>query len=309
MFNLSRLETFVNCGFKHDPFKSVDFKTADSMRIQRILSMGIKGHSMVSIIGERGFGKTRAINAALKKLEVRQVTVRSADKAKLLISDIEQAMILDLSDEKPLRGKEIRARQLRRILGKASIKNDVVVVIEEGHRLHGMTLRALKTLREMDWLGKTDLFSVVLVAQSDPMGKPGVSEVRLRSDAVYMKGLTTSEISSYIQSTVGKKFSADAVNMIAGNPEAANFLDLQEKLVRMMGRMISIGSEQVDTEIVMEEFNILQSVTPKPPVKPKSKVPKKPSKDIVEKGNDTLRSLLKDRQGDDEPDTKMVAVG
>ena len=172
-------------------------KTMDSERITRILAMAINGHAMVSIVGARGCGKTRAINGALQKMNVRKVFVRSADKSRLLISDIEQAMILDLSDEKPKRGREIRARQLRRILGEASSMQEVVVVIEEGHRLHGMTLRALKTLREMDWMGKTELFSIVLVAQSDPMGKRGVSEVRLRSDAVLMKGLTRDEISRY----------------------------------------------------------------------------------------------------------------
>ena len=253
MYKLSRLETFVNCGFERDPFQNIDFKTGDGQRIARILSMAVSGHAMVSIVGGRGCGKTRAINTALKKMDIRQVVVRSADKSRLLISDIEQAMIFDLSDETPKRGREIRARQLRRILGEASQKQDVGVIIEEGHRLHGMTLRALKTLREMDWMGKTDLFSIILIGQSDPMHKRGVSEVRLRSDAVYMQGLTTDEIGRYINDTVGNIVADDAVNVIAALPEAANFLDLQHLLVGLMGDMLAAGKDKVDAALILDK--------------------------------------------------------
>jgi len=305
MFNLSRLETFVKCGFKHDPFKKVNFETSDSLRIQRILSMGIKSRALVSIVGERGMGKTRAINTALKKMKIRQVTVRSADKAKLLISDIEQAMILDLSDEKPKRGKEIRARQLRRILGEASIKNDVVVVIEEGHRLHGMTLRSLKTLREMDWMGESELFSIVLVAQSDPMMKPGVSEVRLRSDTVHMNGLATCEISGYVRSTVGEIFSDDAIDKIAELTEAKNFLNLQNMIISLMVRMVYSGTEKVEVEAVINEFDNSQMIMDK---KPARKQKKQTGNGTKSEGN-TLKNVLNTRQNNNEPEVKMVATG
>lgn len=264
MFNLSRLETFVNCGLDQDPFKKTNFVTMDSRRVQRILSMGIKSRAMISIVGERGVGKTRAINSALKKLKVRQVTVRSADKTRLLISDIEQAMILDLSDEKPKRGREIRARQLRRILGSASVKDDVVVVIEESHRLHGMTLRSLKTLREMDWIGETELFTIVLVGQSDPMMKPGVSEVRLRSDVVHMMGLSSDEIRGYIHSTVGHLFTDEAADRLAEIPDAKVFLNLQHMIVRLMMKKASADLEKIDLPMVEAEFEDTREMPRKP---------------------------------------------
>lgn len=302
MFNLSRLETFVNCGFTRDPFRGVNFETADSLRIQRILSMAINGNSLVSIVGERGMGKTRAINSALASMKVKQVAVRAADKARLLISDIEQAMVLDLSDEKPKRGKEIRARQLRRILGEASMKHDIVVVIEEGHRLHGMTLRALKTLREMDWMGKTDLFSVVLVAQSDPMMKPGVSEVRLRSDTIHMNGLSTDEIRSYINETVGKVFTEDAVDKIADLPESRNFLNLQNMLVSLMINMVSTGADKVDMNDVTTAFdNAPKAMEKRPARRQKSQVQ-------PVHGNDVLRNVLKGRQNNDKAGAGIAAA-
>jgi type II secretory pathway predicted ATPase ExeA len=145
------------------------------------------------------------------------------DIHKLLIGDIEQALILDLSSEKPKRGREIRARQLRRILGEASTRIDVVMVIEEAHHLHGMTLRSLKRLREMDWMGRTELFSVILVGQSDPMNKPGVSEVKLRADAVQMKGLTSEEVEDFVTRAMKSTVAADAVKGISGLPGNQNF--------------------------------------------------------------------------------------
>lgn len=306
MSKLSRLETFVNCGFKADPFKNKTFETGDSIRIKRILSMAIQSRAMVSIIGDRGMGKSEAINTGLRHFNARLVSVRSADKARLLITDIEYAMIFDLSDEKPKRGREIRARQLRRILGEASAKQEVVLVIEEGHRLHGHTLRALKTLREMDWMGKTELFTVVLVGQSDPMSKPGVSEVRLRSDSVHMKGLSREETCGYIQNTVGEVFEDSAVDMIAAQGDASNFLELQVILVDFMGRMLAEGKEKVDEDIVADALNIRRPAMPK---KRKTKPAPVAEKDVSKTGNDTLRSILDGRKNTSVAEPTKVVNG
>lgn len=261
MGNISKLETLVNLGFNRDPFKGFICKTGDSVRISRILAMAVNANAMVSIVGDRGSGKTRAILDGMKKMKVRQVFVRSADKSRLLITDIEQAMILDLSDEKPKRGKEIRARQLRRILGEASRKHEIVLVIEEGHRLHGMTLRALKTLREMDWMGETELFTIVLLGQSNPMNKAGVAEVRLRTDTIQMQGLTSKEINQYIQGTVGHIFEDEARASVSQLDEARNFLNLQNILVALMGRALAEGRDMVSAEDVAAEFGYSQKET------------------------------------------------
>ncbi|MCK5737805.1 AAA family ATPase [bacterium] len=254
MATLSNIELLILFGFKKNPFKPGLFETGDSTRIHRVMEMAVQSNAMVSIVGERGAGKTQAVNSALKSLKVRPVMVRSADKSKLLISDIEQAMIIDLSEEKPKRGREIRARQLRRVLGEASRKQKVVVVIEEGHRLHGMTLRALKTLRELDWMGETELFSIVLLGQSDPMNKAGVAEVRLRSDSVQMHGMSEKEIAGYISSTMGNAFEEKAIEAISGISKAKNFLDLQNILLSLMNLAATDGRKQVTVMDVVELF-------------------------------------------------------
>jgi len=254
MANVSKLETLVRFGFDYNPFKEVNLKTSDSTRGQRILDLAIKGDEIVSMVGKRGSGKSRIVKAGVTKSKARQVVVRSSDKLRLLISDIERAMILDLSEETPKRGGEIRARQLRRILGEASQKEKIVLTIEEAHRLHGMTLRALKTLREMDWMGETELFAIVLIGQSDPMNKAGVSEVRLRSDTVYLQGLTVNEIENYIKKTVGRVFSSKAIKAVSLMPESENYLDLQSILLRLMGRALAEGHGEVRCGDVLKEF-------------------------------------------------------
>ncbi len=297
---LSRIEVLAGCGFERDPFKHINFKTGDGLRIKNLLKMAVNSGSMISVIGDRGMGKTEAITTALNQLSARQVSVKSADKDHLLITDIEYAMILDLSEnETPKRGREIRARQLRRILGEASAKQNVVLVVEEGHRLHPSTLRALKTLREMDWMGKKELFSVVLVGQSDPMAKRGVSEVRLRSDSVFMRGLTHGEVCGYIQATVGKVFTEDAIHRISGLAESTNFLDLQEVLVCLMGDMLAAGNEEVTEGDVDAMFSVVQESVPKVKARPTKQEP-------AGSGNTTVKDILARRRGDGADDKQVV---
>ncbi|WP_051957933.1 AAA family ATPase [Desulfobacter vibrioformis] len=292
MVKLTRNEILVNCGFKFDLFKKMNFETGDSIRVKRILSMAIQNKDMVCIVGDRGVGKSTAIDIALMKMNARQVNVQSKDKERLRIAGIEKAMVIDLSEENPKRCQEIRARQLRRILGEASAKQDVVLVIEESHRLHGNTLRALKTLREMDWMGKRELFSVVLVGQSDPMAKRGVSEVRLRSDSVVMMGLTMDEVAGYIQSTVGRMFTDEAVNMVAEHSGTSNFLDLQALVVDLMGRSLAAGLDLVDGDVVARAMDIRREAMPRKSV---ARATKKTPADQARSGNDILKSVLATR--------------
>ena len=257
--SMTRLETFVNLGFKRDPFLKVAYETGDGLRVKRILAMAVESRAMVTICGERGLGKTVAIEAALDKITptyakkpLRRVTVNRGQKEKITLADIETALIIDLTDgaESPKRGGETRSRQVRRIVGEASQEQTLVLVIEEAHRMHSVTLKSLKTLREIKWLGESELFTVVLVAQSDPMARAGVSEVRLRSDCVRMKGLSGDEAAGYLRAVLSKWFDESALSAIPELPQARNWLELQEASVILLNRALSVGREQVTAEDV-----------------------------------------------------------
>jgi type II secretory pathway predicted ATPase ExeA len=255
MSSMTRLETLVNLGYTRDPLKGRLFETGDMVRGRRILTMAVESRAMISIVGERGCGKSEAVKAALKKLPasdkpVKVVWVMREDQEKLTISDIKASMILNLSAENVKRGGIVSSMQLRRVLGEASLKQRVVVAIEEAQRLHPNTLRSLKTLREIEWMGEVELFTIVLVAQSDPMNRPGVSEVKLRSDMVRMQGLSANEAAHYVRETIGKHFDDAAIDLLAELPAAKNYLELQELCVKLLNIALAAGREQVNVEDV-----------------------------------------------------------
>ncbi len=279
---MSKLEILAMAGFEKDPFGG-EFQTADQTRVERLVKMAVASGSMISIVGERGIGKTRAIGRALQHMKARIVRPYTPDRPRLAIGDIEQAMIFDLSDESPKRSREVRSRQLRRILGEAAFRSPVVVVLEEGHRFHGGTLRALKTMREFEWMGKTNLFSVILAAQSDPMQKPGVSEVRLRSDTVVMTGLSIAEVGEYIRQTMGAAVEESAIPLLSAMPGTRNFLDLQACLLRSLATALSAGRNAISPEDV-QASDAGQEI---------------PKTGTAEKGRNALRNLLKERRNAD----------
>lgn len=250
----SKLEVLSEFGYSKDPFKSFYMETADSLRIKRLLKMAIESRAMVSIVASWGFGKTSSLDLAFQDIDAKVVRLVTPDKERVVVSDIEKALILGLSNEPCKRTKEIRARQIRRITGEMSKEKPVVLILEEAHRMHGSTLRALKTFREMEWMGQSPLFTVVMIGQYDPMRKRYVDEVRLRTDTVFMKGLTSSEIKAYIKGTVGKYFADDAAEAIADLDSARNFLDLQEILINLMAKALQNGTRKVTSLEVFELY-------------------------------------------------------
>ncbi|MBE0598973.1 MAG: AAA family ATPase [Desulfuromonadales bacterium] len=293
MTRLSRPEVLVNFGYNRDPFEGTWMETADQARLKRVLAMSVQSRGMVAVAGDRGIGKTEAVRTALDAMNAKLVMVRPADKERLLISDIEQEMIFALSDEHPRRGKVIRTQQLRRVLGEASRKNEVVLVIEEAHRLHSQTLRSLKTLRELDWMGKTKLFSVVLVGQSNPTNKAGLAEVRLRSDCIQLQGLSSQEAASYVRGTVGAVFAETALFEVLRQPRISNFLDLQHLLITAMGRALAAGREKVEPQDLAGDA----AEAPAPGKRGKAAVAGDP-----QKGSEAVRSVLSRRLGESTPE-------
>ena len=247
MAKLSKLELLLAMGFKVDPFKQVRMKTGDSCRIDRVVGMAVQSRAMVNIIGERGIGKSNAVRAALtKSKDTHPIFIESNDIRGLRISDIEQAIIFDLGNgEKPKRSREIRSRQLRPIIGDASRRKNICLVIEEGHQLHGQTLRSLKRLREMVWMGESGLLSVIIIGQSNPMNKQGMAEVRLRSDSVVMQGLIGEEVKTFAARTVGRVFDDEVLDMLPGLPDSHNFEDLKALFFSLMESAVCSGRKQV----------------------------------------------------------------
>ena len=250
---LSRLEILSEFGFKRDPFELAYMETTSSVRIRRLIGMAIDSKLAVSIVAESGTGKTCAINHALNEIKnLRVVRVQTADRERITVADIERSLMYDLSTEPIKRTREVRARQLRRIIGEASRDKRIVLVLEEAHRMHGQTLRSLKSMLDIEWMGKDRLFSVIMISQYDPMRGKVVEEMKRRSDTVQMQGLTASETREYVRMTVGKHFEVDAIEAIGEVSYAQNFLDLQIGIVSFMVRALADGREKVQVVDVYE---------------------------------------------------------
>lgn len=282
MSSMTRLETFVNLGYSQDPFKKspVRFDTGDMVRCRRILTMAVNSRAMVSIVGERGCGKTEAVESALKGMSVPMQIIRVQRDAqeKLTIDDIKTALIAGLSEEGVRRGGIASHAQLRRVLGTSATKKNVqgiehqiVVVIEEAQRIHSNTLRSLKTLREIEWASQRELCTIVLLAQSDPMNRTGVSEVRLRSDLVRMQGLSANEAAHYVREIIGAHFDEAAIEALAELPAARNYLELQALCVELINIALADGREQVTIA------DVRSTVRPDPAQIPRKQPRQKPT--------------------------------
>jgi hypothetical protein len=185
----------------------------------------------------------------------RVVHVNASDKERLRIGDIEQELVLSLSQEHVARTRTLRARQLRRIVGEAAQAANIILIIEEAHRMHPQTLRSLKTLREMKWMGKGPLFTVVTVGQNEVFGREReMDEVRLRADTITMKGLTKKEAQEYVASTMDKYFDDEAMEALSRLHGSDNYLDLQRMMVMALEGALSQGRKKVTVVDVYDRF-------------------------------------------------------
>lgn len=240
--------TLAAYGYRKNPFEQVRIRTGDGDILKRIFAMAVESNAMFSVVAPWGAGKTTAIEIASENVNAHIVKLTSADKEKIGIHDIERRMIRKLRPAEPIaRDRNDRADQVRRIVGEAGNEKPVILIIEESHCLHTTTLRALKRIREYEWRGKQNLFSIILIGQYDKLKTGNLEEIRLgiRSDTYKLKGLAPLEVIRYLGETVGDNFEEEAVKAISELPMAKNFLELQEALIVLMGNALQNGSKKV----------------------------------------------------------------
>lgn len=246
--------TLAAFGHNSDPFRDVRIRTGDGDILKRIFKMAVDSNAMFSVIAPWGAGKTTAVDMITKDMDIHLISMLSAAKEKLAIHDIEIAIIKNLFHGEPVsRSREVRAHQVRRILGEAGKEKPVILLIEEAHCLHHQTIRSLKRIREYEWLGRRPLLSVILIGQYDKLKSGNLEEVRLRTDTYRLKGLAPSEASKYINETVGDHFETEAIKAISELPVARNFLELQEALVTLMDSALKNSSKKVS---VLDVFSV-----------------------------------------------------
>jgi type II secretory pathway predicted ATPase ExeA len=237
--------TLKQFGFSKVPFSRTRLDSVDLDNVKTCVEMALAEKGLLSIIGPRGAGKSKSIALALPE-NAQIVQPLTADRERMRIGAIEDSIVYDLSKDAPRRSAEARSRQIRPIIGEAAQRGPVVLIIEEAHRLHHQTLRALKSLHELKWLGRGPLFTILLIGQKDPLALPVLEEVAKRCNRVTMSGLSEAEAAGYIQGTVGRVWTQEATAALARDKASRNYLDLQEAIIGAMDQALSEGRKNVE---------------------------------------------------------------
>lgn len=179
------------------------------------ISDAVTDNQAIAVIGSFGAGKTEMVRTVTRRLSQTSsldvVEVMDPNRERQTIATIMNAVIYELSAENPRRDAEARARQFIKLVGQRVVAEGrrVAIVVENAHRLHPMTLMAIKDLRERSFAGVSPLFSIILVAQPPLLQRlEKVREVLLRTNVVELTAdagwMTETERERYLEAVYGE---------------------------------------------------------------------------------------------------------
>lgn len=199
-----------------DPFpanggveKDGDIFMSDEHRYIEAAMLDAAKHSgLLAIVGQVGSGKSvmrkRVFEQLRKEGGILTVFPQILDKNAITSSVLCDAIIMDVSDEKPRIKHEHKARQVKNLLLERSRNGDrCCLVIEEAHNL---TVKAFKTLKQLWELedGYNKLISIILIGQTelgdklDERHHPEMREVIRRIQIANIQGLN-GNMKEYLQ--------------------------------------------------------------------------------------------------------------
>lgn len=260
-------------GLQYNPFdraiKSGDdvFESRDLVRLQDAITAAVHQRSMLVVIGPPGSGKTTTtINMLFagpsvegkKLLVIRDIVTRIED---LDVGQIEYKLLeqikLATGDTTSIRSSAVaRTTQLQRMLGDFSREHEVVLVLEDGHKMRKQTLINLKRLRELRFAMRERLLTVIVLAQ--PAMRTvleDLPEVFMRSEVLEMQGLSAEEVGKYLNFKLvpaGKSatdlFTADALKAIRTGLHWP--LRINHHMTRMLQEAVELGEVPVPLSLV-----------------------------------------------------------
>jgi type II secretory pathway predicted ATPase ExeA len=165
---------------------------ADHEKYSTEILDAVESRRLLCIDGEFGTGKTTLVRETLKRIpRLRVVDVVDPNKERMNIGAIMDHAIYALSDESPRRTAAARSIQLSRIIGSLVVHEgqQVVIIIDNAHRLHKNTLMAIKDMRESTIFKlQSFLFTVILIGHGSVRPKlEGMGEVNLRTRKISLR--------------------------------------------------------------------------------------------------------------------------
>lgn len=148
------------------------FLGEDASYVRKAMFQAAKFSSIVAVIGESGAGKTTLrrdlidqVNQTDERITI--IQPRIFDKTRLNTSSICDAIINDISDKRPKRTLEGKARQIEELLTNSSrMGYRHVLIIEEAHDISIRTLKYLKRFWELED-GYNKLLGIILIGQPE----------------------------------------------------------------------------------------------------------------------------------------------
>lgn len=239
------------------------YPSKDMQRLEDAVVECVQQREMLVVLGPRGAGKTTTIYHTMEKSPQRNLHIVSdigIAIEKLSIEHIVEAILQDLlkathSTEGMKQSRNARLFQLKKHLGEFAQRNELVLVLEDGHKFRPSTLINLKRLRELRWLLSERLLSIVILAQPQMRGLlQDYEEVLLRSTIHEMQGLESEEVRHYIAFRL-KKAGAKLEDLFTGAAMTAisrSFhwpLEINYNLSRMLREAAEVGDVPISEEL------------------------------------------------------------
>ena len=158
--------------FIDDIQKDTDIYMSDEHRyIEAAMLDSARHGGFLAVIGEVGSGKSVMRRKVVEQLNRDNDTLvvfpQTIDKTRLTAGSICDAIIADISSEKPRITLEAKSRQvLRLLLDRAKSGYRAVLMIEEAHDLNVNTLKYLKRFNELED-GYRKLLGIILIGQTE----------------------------------------------------------------------------------------------------------------------------------------------
>lgn len=158
--------------FIDDIQKDTDIYMSDEHRYIEAAMIDAATHGgFLAVIGECGSGKSVMRRKVVERLKrdgnVIVIFPQMIDKNRVNAASICDAIVMDLSEERPRLKLEQKTRQVHRLLLERSKQGfRSVLIIEEAHDLHTSTLKYLKRFYELED-GYRKLLGIILIGQPE----------------------------------------------------------------------------------------------------------------------------------------------
>lgn len=252
------------------------FLSEDHHFIKEMMLDTARYAGFTAVYGEVGSGKSVMRKAVVHELmgeDIKVVFPIIVDKSRITPGSLIDAIIMDISEDKPKRSLEPKTRQALQLLrNRATSGMKQVLIIEEAHLLNVKAMKALKQIYELED-GYNRLIGIVLIGQPelkfllDETRHPEMREVTRRVTCAEISGLD-GDLNRYmvhkfkrINKKVEEVFADDAFEAMArrlqdksgrGRIVSRGYpLTINNLAARVMNMAVEMGEEKVTAEVVM----------------------------------------------------------